>query len=161
LQIAPGCALLSSVDTEVGPPRTPGRERPHAKERAIPAKVFVGNLSFQTTKERLQEFLAGAGTILDCALPTDRETGRPRGFAFVEFSSDAEAAACIEKFNGQELDGRALRINSAEDRPRRAGGFGAPRGGGPMDGGEPFFGGHRPFKSKGSRRGLRARKRGG
>jgi cold-inducible RNA-binding protein len=132
-----------------------------AKERAIPAKVFVGNLSFQTTKERLQEFLAPAGTILDVALPTDRETGRPRGFAFVEYSSDAEAAACIEKFNGQELDGRALRINSAEDRPRRTGGFGGgPRGGPPSDG-EPFFGGHRPFKSKGSRRGLRARKRGG
>ena len=140
----------------------PGQKRPPAKERAIPAKVFVGNLSFQTTKERLQEFLAGAGTILDVALPTDRETGRPRGFAFVEYSSDAEAAAAIERFNGQELDGRALRINSAEDRPRRSGGFGAPRGGGGgFEGGEPFFGGHRPFKSKGSRRGLRARKRGG
>jgi cold-inducible RNA-binding protein len=142
--------------------RTRGPERPPAKERAIPAKVFVGNLSFQTSKERLQEFLAPAGAIMDVSLPTDRETGRPRGFAFVEYSSDAEAAACIEKFNGQELDGRALRVNSAEDRPRRSGGFGAPRGGPPgADGGGDFFGGHRPFKSKGSRRGLRARKRGG
>ena len=102
--------------------------------------------------------MAPAGTILDVALPTDRESGRPRGFAFVEYSSDAEAAAAIEKFNGQELDGRALRINAAEDRPRRSGGF-APHGP-PQDGGD-FFGGHRPFKSKGSRRGLRARKRGG
>ena len=118
-------------------------------------------MSFQTSKERLQEFLTPAGNIVDCALPTDRETGRPRGFAFVEFASDAEAAACIEKFNGQELDGRALRVNSAEDRPRRSGGFGGGPRGGPPDGGEPFFGGHRPFKSKGSRRGLRARKRGG
>ena len=139
---------------------TPGPECPLPKERAIPAKVFVGNLSFNTTKERLQEFLAPAGTILECAIPTDRESGRPRGFAFVEFSSDAEAAAAIQQFNGQELDGRALRVNSAEDRPRRSGGFGGGHGGPPQDGGD-FFGGHRPFKSKGSRRGLRARKRGG
>lgn len=167
MQFSPDCALLTSAGTEVGHP-DPGTRASPAKERAIPAKVFVGNLSFQTSKERLQEFLAPAGTILDVALPTDRETGRPRGFAFVEYSSDAEAAAAIEQFNGQELDGRALRINSAEDRPRRAGGFGGGGGGGfggprsgPSDGGDPFFGGRRPFKSKGSRRGLRARKRGG
>ena len=154
--------LFSPRPTQTSATRTRGPERPPAKERAIPAKVFVGNLSFQTTKERLQEFLTPAGNIVECALPTDRETGRPRGFAFVEFASDAEAAACIEKFNGQELDGRALRVNSAEDRPRRSGGFGGgPRGGPPGDGGGDFFGGHRPFKSKGSRRGLRARKRGG
>jgi RNA recognition motif-containing protein len=93
-------------------------------------------------------------------LPVDRETGRPRGFAFVEYSSEAEATAAAERFNGQELEGRALRINPAEDRPR------GPRGGHGDGGGfrgssNPFEGGRRPFKSKGSRRGLRARKRGG
>ncbi len=159
LHISGRCALLTSA-AQVGHPE-PGT-RPPAKERAIPAKVFVGNLSFQTTKERLQEFLAPAGNILDVALPTDRESGRPRGFAFVEYASDAEAAACIAQFNGQELDGRPLRVNAAADRPRRPGGFGGGggHGGPPQDGGD-FFGGHRPFKSKGSRRGLRARKRGG
>lgn len=151
--------LFSPRSAHVGHPYL--GTRPPAKERAIPAKIFVGNLSFQTSKERLQEFLAPAGNIVEVALPTDRETGRPRGFAFVEFASDAEATACIEQFNGQELDGRSLRVNAAEDRPRRSGGF-APRGGPPMDsGGGDFFGGHRPFKAKGSRRGLRARKRGG
>jgi cold-inducible RNA-binding protein len=152
--------VLFSPRSAHRPATNRGHERPAAKERAIPAKVFVGNLSFQTTKERLQEFLASAGNILEVAIPTDRESGRPRGFAFVEFASDAEAAAAIQQFNGQELDGRALRVNSAEDRPRRSGGFSSHGGGPPQDGGD-FFGGHRSFKSKGSRRGLRARKRGG
>ncbi|HEY3351813.1 MAG TPA: RNA-binding protein [Polyangia bacterium] len=141
-----------------------------AKESAIPAKVFVGNLSFNTTKERLQEFLAPAGNIVEVFLPTDRATGRMRGFAFVEYQTESEAQACIEQFNEKELDGRNLRINSAEDRPRRPSGFspggggggGGYGGGGPGGGGgDPFFGGGRPFKSKGSRRNLRARKRGG
>jgi RNA recognition motif-containing protein len=159
------------------PPPAPRRHRngvhgPRTKESVISAKVFVGNLSFATTKERLQEFLTPAGNIVDCALPTDRTTGKPRGFAFVEYSSDAEAAACIEKFNGQELDGRNLRINAADERPRRSGGFGGGGGyggggygggggGGFGDSSEPFFGGAKPFRAKGSRRNLRARKRGG
>jgi RNA recognition motif-containing protein len=107
---------------------------------------------------------------------TDRETGRSRGFAFVEFSSEEEAAEAIKKFDGQEVDGRKLRVNTAEDRPRAPGGpriGGFPRSGRPADGGQPppFSGaspwggggglgdGGRPFKNKGSRRGLRARKR--
>jgi len=114
-------------------------------------------------------------------LGTDRETGRSRGFAFVEFSSDAEASEAIRRFDGQEVDGRKLRVNTAEDRPRRTDGarFAPPRtdrsifqtnsGPPPSDapwGGfapDPFAGGGggsgRPFKNKGSRRGLRARKR--
>ncbi len=112
---------------------------------------------------------------------TDRETGRSRGFAFVEFSSAAEAAEAIRLFDGHEIDGRKLRVNTAEDRPRRTDGprMGAPRGNGPgyrsgppppvtdpwtgFGGGDSFGGGGgaggRPFKNKGSRRGLRARKR--
>ena len=110
-------------------------------------------------------------------LGTDRETGRSRGFAFVEFSSEAEAAEAIRRFDGQEIDGRKLRVNTADDRPRRTDGprVGPPRGDrqdrpylppGPPDstwsgfGTNPFGGsGGRPFKNKGSRRGLRARKR--
>lgn len=144
-------------------------------ELAIPAKVFVGNLSFNTTKERLQEFLATAGSIVDLYLPVDRETGRMRGFAFAEFATEAEATAAIERFNGQELDGRSLRVNMAEDRPPRRMGGPPPRsfdggpfgggGGGAGDrgggGGGDYFGGGKPFKAKGSRRNLRARKRGG
>lgn len=97
------------------------------------------------------------------SLPTDRETGRPRGFAFVEFSSEAEAAEAIRLFNERELGGRKLILNAAEDRrrgdgPRAARPFSAPlQPTGFGDGGRPPHG--KPFKSKGSRRGLRGRKR--
>ena len=123
--------------------------------------MFVGNLNFSTTQDELVELLSGAGQIVDIHLPTDRMSGRPRGFAFVEYSSEAEAAASIEKYNGHELGGRALRINEAEERPQRTGprsfrndsngggggGYGGPGGKGKGN------------KSKGSRRGLRGRKR--
>src|SRR5512138_1455076 len=84
------------------------------------SKVFVGNLDFKTTKEEVQTLFAQIGEIRDVFLPTDRESGRPRGFAFVEFASDDDAAKAIEKFNGYQLSGRALRVNAAEDRPRGA-----------------------------------------
>lgn len=133
----------------------------------IAAKVFIGNLSFQTTRNQLTDLLSEAGEIVDVYLPTDRVSGRPRGFAFVEFSSDDEAEAAIEKFNDHELDGRKLRVNPAEDRPRRPGGprpspsFDSPDG---NVGGFPSFGGGgkgggRPSRPKGSRRGLRRKKR--
>ena len=140
---------------------------------AIPRKVFVGNLSFNTTQDRLSEAFASAGQVVSVHIGTDRETGRSRGFAFVEFSSDQEAQNAIASFNDFELDGRKLRVNAAEDRPPRRtggpGGFSAPRsftefngsqdGGGFGGGG--FGGGFgKPFhKPKGSRRGLRGRKR--
>ncbi|MFQ5899682.1 MAG: RNA recognition motif domain-containing protein, partial [Candidatus Methylomirabilia bacterium] len=96
--------------------------------------------------------------------PTDRETGRPRGFAFVEFSTEAEAAEAIRLFNGREVDGRKLTVNAAEDRPSRTDRFGSDRPRGPSFAPDPFGGGGAPprkdrFRSKGSRRGLRARKR--
>ena len=133
------------------------------------ARVFVGNLSFQTTKEELTQLLSAAGEIVDCHLPTDRFSGQPRGFAFVEFSTEEQANAAIEKFNGQELGGRQLRVNAAEERPAGGGGRGG-GGGGPREGGGGGFsrdggfnrggpGGGKPFKNKGSRRGLRGRKR--
>ena len=86
------------------------------------SKVFVGNLDFNTTRDEVEALFAQVGTVRDVFLPTDRESGRPRGFAFVEFESDEDAAKAIEKFNGHDLGGRALRVNAAEDRPPRAGG---------------------------------------
>src|SRR5512134_3460992 len=97
------------------------------------SKVFVGNLDYNTRREEVQTLFSQVGEIRDVFLPTDRETGRPRGFAFVEFAADEDAAKAIEKFNGYELGGRALRVNAAEDRPRGGGGsrgFGGGRGGG-------------------------------
>lgn len=104
--------------------------------------------------------LSAAGDIVDVYLPADRATGRPRGFAFVEFSSEAEAAEAIRMFNEHEMAGRKLNINEADDRRRGDG----PRGHGQSPG---FLfapnalggGGGRPFKTKGSRRGVRGRKR--
>src|SRR4051794_41694984 len=103
------------------------------------SKVFVGNLDFNTTRDEVEALFAQVGTVRDVFLPTDRESGRPRGFAFVEFESDEDAAKAIEKFNGHDLGGRALRVNAAEDRPPRAGGGGGGRsfggGGGGRGGG--------------------------
>ena len=103
------------------------------------SKVFVGNLDYNTRKEEVQGLFAQVGEIRDVFLPTDRETGRPRGFAFVEFANDEDAAKAIEKFNGYQLGGRALRVNAAEDRPRGAGGGGGRGFGG--GGGRGFGGG--------------------
>jgi len=90
-------------------------------------------------------------------MPSDRATGRPRGFAFVEFSSQAEAAKAIETFDGKDLDGRALKINEAEERRRSftpsPGGHGGYGGGGGGQSGPP------PGRPKGSRRNLRRKKR--
>ena len=109
------------------------------------AKVFVGNLDFNTTKDEVQSLFSQIGEIKDVFLPMDRESGRPRGFAFVEFASDEDAAKAIEKFNGHELGGRALRVNAAEDRPRTGGaGAGGGRGrsfGGGSGGGGGYSGG--------------------
>tara|TARA_B100001750_G_scaffold122943_1_gene97629 strand:- start:3092 stop:3631 length:540 start_codon:yes stop_codon:yes gene_type:complete len=100
----------------------------------------VGNLNYRTTKEALVAFLSPAGEVVDAFLPTDRETGRPRGFGFITFASEDQARACIEQFNGADFEGRQLNINAADDRRRGPGGpGGAPRGGpgGPGRGGPP------------------------
>jgi RNA recognition motif-containing protein len=117
----------------------------------------VGNLNFATSQDELVELFSAAGQIIDCHIPTDKISGRPRGFAFIEFSNDDEAAAAIEKFNGHELGGRELRVNEAEERPPRR--FDGPRPYRPGGGGGPGGRGKRGGKSKGSRRGLRGRKR--
>jgi hypothetical protein len=106
------------------------------------SKVFVGNLDFNTTRDEVEALFTQVGTVRDVFLPTDRESGRPRGFAFVEYESDDDAQKAIEKYNGYELGGRALRVNAAEDRPARAGGGGGGgRGGFGSGGGRPGGGG--------------------
>ena len=84
-------------------------------------KLYVGNLSFNTSSNELQTLFAQAGTVESVSLIEDHETGRSRGFAFVEMSSSEEGAKAIQKFDGQEVSGRALRVNAAKPRENRAG----------------------------------------
>ncbi len=92
-------------------------------------KLYVGNLSFGVTSEDLQEHFAQAGTVESAKVVEDRDTGRSRGFGFVEMSSTEEAQAAVEQFNNQDFDGRNLVVNEA--RPREeGGGRGGSRGGG-------------------------------
>lgn len=94
------------------------------------AKIYVGNLSFNTQSEGLQEAFAQYGTVVSAKVISDRDTGRSRGFGFVEMGSDDEAQAAISALNGSDLDGRTLRVNEAEDKPKRdGGGFGGGGGG--------------------------------
>ena len=92
-------------------------------------KIYVGNLPFSATDQDLRTLFSQYGNVVSVALPTDRETGRPRGFGFVEMAQ-ADAARAIESLNGQQMGGRALRINEAQDKPRGGGGGGYGGGGG-------------------------------
>ena len=85
-------------------------------------KLYVGNLSFETSSENLQQLFAQAGTVESASVVEDRETGRSRGFGFVEMSSKEEGAAAIAQFNGTEVNGRALNVNEAKPRENRNGG---------------------------------------
>ena len=102
-------------------------------------KLFVGNLSFKTTENDLQDAFAAHGTVLETNLMMDRMTGRPRGFGFVTMSSAEEAQKAIDALNGKEIDGRALTVNVAKPREERTGGGGGRReysgGGGGYGGG--------------------------
>ena len=157
--------------------------------------AFVGNLSFSATEEELKQLFSDAGPVVKARIGVDRETGKSRGFAFVEFASDEACANAIEKINGYDMGGRRLRVNDADDKPppRAAGGGGPPSGGfrpggfAPRPGEAPAFaprpwappqefpppppferrddlgggasGERRKPSVKGSRRGLRGRKR--
>ncbi len=90
-------------------------------------RLYVGNLSYNTTEIGLRDVFGQVGTVADAKIVMDRETGRPRGFAFVEMSSDQEAQQAIQTLNGRELDGRAINVNEAQER---GGGGGGGRGGG-------------------------------
>src|SRR5215203_5254915 len=95
---------------------------------SMSTKLYVGNLAFQTTSEELQQLFGQAGTVESASVVEDRDTGRSRGCACVEMSTQAEAAAAIDQFNGKELGGRALKVNEAKPREDRSGGGGG-RGG--------------------------------
>lgn len=96
-------------------------------------KIYVGNMSFNSTEASLEGLFSNYGQVSEVAVVTDRETGRPRGFAFVTMPEDSEAKAAIEALNGQEFEGRNLNVNEA--KPREAGGGGNRGGGGGYGGG--------------------------
>ena len=97
-------------------------------------RLYVGNLSYDTTELELREVFGAHGTVTDAKVVTDRETGRPRGFAFVEMSTDEEAAKAINTLNDYQMGGRGLTVNEARPKEARGpgggGGFGGGRGGG-------------------------------
>src|SRR5450631_2410878 len=103
-------------------------------------KLYVGNLSFSTTEEALQTEFAAFGQVEEVAVISDRDTGRPRGFAFVAMSNDSEARAAIEALNGTDLDGRTITVNEARPKSNVGGGGGGGRGG-PRGGGRSSAGG--------------------
>ncbi len=91
------------------------------------AKLFVGNLSFETTSDEIRDLFSEVGPVESCQVITDRDTGRSKGFGFVEMNSKAEANAAKEKFDGQDLHGRALKVDEAKpkvDSRSNGGGYG-------------------------------------
>jgi len=92
-------------------------------------RIYVGNLSFNTAKADLEAAFAAVGEVQEVAIPTDRETGQPRGFAFITMASASAAQAAIAQLNGTMLDGRALKVNEAQERQPRGNFGGGGRGG--------------------------------
>ena len=125
-------------------------------------KLYVGNLAFQTTSQDLQELFAQAGTVESASIIEDRDTGRSKGFAFVEMSTEEEAAAAIDQFNGKELAGRMLKVNEArpkESRPGGGGGRGFGGGGGNRGGGGGYGGNRGGSGGRGGNSGRRSEPR--
>lgn len=126
----------------------------------MPVRLFVGNLPYDATEQELREHFGAIGQLSSVFLPVDRETGRPRGFAFVEFVERGPAEEAVTRLNNQPFRGRTLSVSEArarEDRgpggPPRPGGFGGPRPGGPMGPRPGGFGGPRPGGPMGPRPG--------
>jgi cold-inducible RNA-binding protein len=94
--------------------------------------IFVGNLSFQTTQDELQAAFAAYGSVERVSIVTDRDSGQPRGFAFVEMTDKSAAENAISQLNGSDMNGRALNVNEARPKPQGGGGggYGGNRGGG-------------------------------
>src|SRR5262249_48174968 len=126
------------------------------KELGMATKLYVGNLSFQTTSDELRDHFAQAGSVESASVVEDRMTGRSRGFGFVEMASPEEAAVAIEQLNGKEFGGRNLTVNEARPRTDRGpgGGYGGNRGGYGGGGGGGGYGGGRRDKDR-DRRGSR------
>ena len=93
-------------------------------------RLYVGNLSFRTTSDELRELFSQAGEVENASVVEDRDTGRSRGFGFVEMATSEGAAAAIEMYNGKDFGGRALTVNEARPRVDRGGGGGGGYGGG-------------------------------
>jgi len=132
----------------------------------LAVRLFVGNLAYSTTEADLRTYFGAIAPPSQVVLPVDRETGRPRGFAFVEFLDRAHAEQAIQRFNGQVFNGRPLAVSEArarEDRgpggPPRPGGYSGPRPGGFSPRPPGSFGGPRPFDSGGGAPGAPARNR--
>ncbi len=122
---------------------TPQRGAPNGENCTLTKKIYVGNLSFQATEDDIRDLFTEFGEVESVAMITDRETGRFRGFCFVEMA-DAAAQSAISALDGKEVEGRALRVNEARPREERGGGGqrgGGQRGGGGYRGGS---GGSRP-----------------
>jgi RNA recognition motif-containing protein len=98
-------------------------------------KMYVGNLAFSTTKETLESLFGAHGAVTDIHLPSDRETGRPRGFAFVTMDSRGAMESAIKELDGKNVDGRAIKVNEAQPREERGGGGYGGGGGGRSGGG--------------------------
>jgi RNA recognition motif-containing protein len=114
-------------------------------------KLFVGNLSFRTTQDELFDLFTQYGAVESVAIINDRETGQPRGFAFVEMANSGEAEAAIAALNGTELAGRAINVNEARPRPEGGGSRGGGGGGFQGRGGRGGGGGNRGGGGGGSR----------
>lgn len=114
--------LLSNGRREVFALRSP--------ESTMGNRLYVGNLSFNTSQASLESAFAAAGEVREVAMPTDRETGQPRGFAFVTMANENAANNAIAQLNGSMLDGRSIKVNEAQERPPRGGGGGFGGGGG-------------------------------
>jgi RNA recognition motif-containing protein len=122
-------------------------------------RIYVGNLSFSATSDSVRNAFAAIGSVTDVHLVTDRQTGQPRGFAFVTMGTDQEAAKAIAELNGTVLDGRPLRVNEAQERPSRDGGGGGGGFGGGGGGGRGGGGGGRGGGGGGGGRGGGKRER--
>jgi len=121
-------------------------------------KLYVGNLPFSATEDEIRSMFEDFGGAVDLHIPLDRETGRPRGFAFVTLSSKEQGEAAIGSLDGKDMGGRALRISEAQERAPRGGGGGGGGGGGNWGGGG---GGDRRGGGGGDRRGGGGDRRGG
>ena len=122
------------------------------KRWTLTQRIYVGNLSFNSTEAEVSELFSQFGTVVSCALPTDRETGRPRGFGFVEMA-DEDAKKAIQALDGKDLGGRSLRVNEAQPREQRSGGGGGGGYGGGGGGGGGYGGGGGGYGGGGGDRG--------
>lgn len=113
--------------------------------------IFVGNLSYQTTQDDLNAAFAAYGAVERVTIVTDRDTGQPRGFAFVEMTERRDAETAISQLNGAEINGRALNVNEARPKPTGGSGFGGGRGGSGGGGGGRGRGGSGGGGGRGSR----------